>query len=91
QMDIPLILENPETTVKQSVQALLDTGCTGSCIHRDLVRRAGLTPKPYERPIPVHNADGTPNIGGHITHYVEVFVTIGNHREKMQLLVTDLG
>ena len=91
QMDIPLTLENPETTRKHSVQALLDTGCTGSCIHRDLVRRAGLTPKPYERPIPVHNADGTPNVGGHITHYVEVFITVGNHREKMQLLVTDLG
>ena len=50
-----------------------------------------MTPKPYERPIPVHNADGTPNAGGHITHYVEVFITIGNHREKMQLLITDLG
>ncbi|RDX51615.1 hypothetical protein OH76DRAFT_1346677, partial [Lentinus brumalis] len=91
QMDILLILENWVTTVKQSVQALLDTGCTGSCIHRDLVHQAGLTQKPYKRAIPVNNVDGTPNTGENITHYVEVFITIRNHWEKMHLLVTDLG
>ncbi|RPD55370.1 hypothetical protein L226DRAFT_428443, partial [Lentinus tigrinus ALCF2SS1-7] len=91
QLDIPLTIENPETGGQMDLIGLLDTGCTGSCVHRDLVRRAGLTMHPFEKPIPVFNADGTPNVGGSITHYVLLWLRIGDHRERLQFLVTDLG
>ncbi|KAJ3007050.1 hypothetical protein NUW54_g3696 [Trametes sanguinea] len=91
QLDVPMIITNPENGQSMDVKGLLDTGCTGSCIHRDLVRRAGLTAHPFDREVEVYNADGSPNIGGSITHYVLLDVQIGNHREKLQLLVTDLG
>ncbi|KAJ8462150.1 hypothetical protein ONZ51_g11081 [Trametes cubensis] len=86
-----MIVTNPETGISHDVKGLLDTGCTGSCIHRDLVRRAGLTMTPFAQPVAVYNADGTTNIGGSITHYVLVDIQIGDHLERLQLLVTDLG
>ena len=91
QLDVPMIVTNPETGISHDVKGLLDTGCTGSCIHRDLVRRAGLTMTPFAQPVAVYNADGTTNIGGSITHYVLVDIQIGDHLERLQLLVTDLG
>ncbi|KAI0643518.1 hypothetical protein C8Q79DRAFT_884119, partial [Trametes meyenii] len=91
QLDVPLIMTNPETGISVDVKGLLDTGCTGSCIHRDLVRRAGLTMVPFEREVAVYNADGSPNVGGGITHYTLVDIQVGNHLERLQLLVTDLG
>ncbi|EIW59250.1 uncharacterized protein TRAVEDRAFT_106570, partial [Trametes versicolor FP-101664 SS1] len=91
QLDIPLTIENPETGEKTDLVGLVDTGCTGSCVHRDLVRRARLTMHPFEQPIAVYNADGTANAGGSITHYVILWLRIGDHRERVQFLVTDLG
>ncbi|KAI0359694.1 hypothetical protein OH77DRAFT_1385855, partial [Trametes cingulata] len=43
------------------------------------------------QPIAVYNADGSPNVGGSITHYVTLWLRIGNHWERLQFLVTDLG
>ena len=37
QLNIPLILTNPENGQKVDIIGMMDTGCTGSCIHRDLV------------------------------------------------------
>ncbi|KAI0365431.1 hypothetical protein BV20DRAFT_905807, partial [Pilatotrama ljubarskyi] len=91
QLDIPVEIENPETGAKMDLVGLVDTGCTGSCVHRDLVRRANLTMHPFEQPIAVYNADGSPNVGGSITHYVTLWLRIGDHRERLQFLVTDLG
>ena len=46
---------------------------------------------PFNQPIAVFNADGTPNIGGSLTHYVVVRIQIGDHTEHLLLFVTDLG
>ena len=50
-----------------------------------------LTMIPFDQPIAVFNADGTPNIGGSLTHYVVVRIQIGDHAEHLPLFVTDLG
>ncbi len=42
-------------------------------------------------PIPVYNADGTHNQGMDITEFVELSLTIGEHREHIDLAVTNLG
>ncbi|RPD76869.1 hypothetical protein L226DRAFT_424044, partial [Lentinus tigrinus ALCF2SS1-7] len=91
QMNIPVIIYVPGTDRRVDADALLDSGSTGSCMHRDFVRRNGLETRAFEVPIDVYNADGTVNSGGRITHYVEVLVQISDHRERMTFLVTDLG
>ncbi|SJL13410.1 uncharacterized protein ARMOST_16853 [Armillaria ostoyae] len=42
-------------------------------------------------PIPVYNADGSHNKAGEITAYTELRLKIGDHSEKIDLTVTDLG
>ncbi|SJL04347.1 uncharacterized protein ARMOST_07713 [Armillaria ostoyae] len=42
-------------------------------------------------PIAVYNADGTRNQAGNITEFVEFRMTIGNHSERIDFTVTDLG
>ncbi|KAI9059867.1 hypothetical protein FKP32DRAFT_1530949, partial [Trametes sanguinea] len=91
QMDIPLTIHVPEAERSIDTIALLDSGSTGSCMHRDFVRRHALDTRALENPVEVYNADGTINSGGRITHYVSVTVQIGDHRERMSFLVTDLG
>ena len=50
--------------------ALVDSGCTGSCIDSAFVKRYNLPTKRYPNPLKVYNADGTGNDGGLITEYV---------------------
>ena len=49
-----------------------------------------LTMIPFEQPIAIFNADGTPNIGGSLTHYVVVRIQIGDHAEHIPLFITNL-
>ncbi|KAI8968127.1 hypothetical protein BD414DRAFT_382097, partial [Trametes punicea] len=90
-LNIPMIVTNSQTGKSMDIKGLLNTGCTRSCIHHNLVQKAGLTMHPFEREVEVYNADGSPNIGGHITYYIILDVQIGDHLKKLQLLVTDLG
>ena len=64
------------------VHALVDSGCTGSCIDEEFVQRYDLPTKKYVTPMRVLNADGTGNVGGLITDYLETEMIVGNHREK---------
>ena len=73
------------------LQALLDSGCTGSCIDKEFVRKHDIQTKKVPRPIPVYNANGTLNKGGPITEFVEMRMVIQDHVERIQLAVTNLG
>lgn len=73
------------------LEALVDSGCEGSCIHQDAVKRLGLKTKKLPRPIPVYNADGKPNVAGPITECVVAEMKIGRHREKIVFGITNLG
>ena len=46
---------------------------------------------PLLKPIPVFNADGSQNIGGKLTHVVQLRVDIGGHKEIMDFGVLNLG
>ena len=63
--------------------ALIDSGCTGSCIDSRFVSRYQLITKPYINPLKVHNADGSDNEGGLITEYVELEMAIGRYQESI--------
>ena len=91
EMDVKLQITTLDTQKLHSVTALLDTGCTGSSIDSNFVRRHGINTKKLYAPIPVYNADGSHNSGGPITEYVELHVKIQDHSERLMFAVTDLG
>ena len=70
--------------------ALIDSGCTGSCIDSRYVNRYAIPTKRYPNPLKVFNADGSNNDGGLITEYVEAKLVIGRHTESICLAVTNL-
>ncbi|SJL15225.1 uncharacterized protein ARMOST_18711 [Armillaria ostoyae] len=74
-----------------STRGLVDSGCTSSAINRSFVQKHCLDTVKTAIPIIVYNADGSRNKGGDITEYVEVRLTIGDHEERIDLAVTDLG
>ncbi|SJL01489.1 uncharacterized protein ARMOST_04811 [Armillaria ostoyae] len=88
---IPVELETLEQPITIQAKALLDSGCTGSSIHRDVVKKYGIPVQKTASPIPVYNADGSRNKAGEITTYAEIRLKIGGHSERIDLAVTDLG
>ncbi len=64
-----------------TTKALIDSGCTGSTINQVYIEKHNLDTKKALIPIPVYNADGTRNQGGDITEFIELSLTIGEHRE----------
>ncbi|SJL14237.1 uncharacterized protein ARMOST_17693 [Armillaria ostoyae] len=86
---------SPSDTLSEHKTPLLasfsPSGCTGSSIHRDLVKKHGIPVQKTASSIPVYNADGSCNKAGEITAYAELRLKIGNHSERIDLTVTDLG
>ena len=65
---LPVVLHTMELPQRDiPVSALLDSGCTGSCIDEDFVRQHGIVTRKTALPIPVYNADSSPNATGSIT------------------------
>jgi len=71
--------------------ALIDSGSTGSCIHRRFVEENRIPTKKLPHPIPVYNADGTLNKNGDITETVTLEMIIQDHKEEITLAVSNLG
>src|ERR1700742_346739 len=91
EMLVPISLTTLNSGKTRSVQALLDNGCTATCIDRDYAKAEGFQQKELAVHIIAKNADGTENSRGKITHYVELMMGIGPHQEKQRFLVTGLG
>ncbi|SJL16280.1 uncharacterized protein ARMOST_19800 [Armillaria ostoyae] len=88
---IPVELETLGRPINIQAKALLDSGCTGSSIHHDVIKKYGIPVQKTASPIPVYNADGSRNKAGEITTYAELRLKIGGHSERIDLAVTDLG
>ena len=91
QLEALLTLVDPTTAEEIDAHALVDSGCTGSCIDAKYVERYHLPTKRYPNPLKVLNADGSDNDGGLITDYVELDMVIGHHTEHICLAVTSLA
>jgi hypothetical protein len=91
QLDVECTLESLDGALLRLAVALLNTGCTASCIDDTFVTALGLERKPFPKPVGVVNADGSPNQLGKITHYVEVWLYIQGHIEELALAVTHLS
>ncbi|KAG8221592.1 hypothetical protein J3R82DRAFT_1837, partial [Butyriboletus roseoflavus] len=74
-----------------NVKALIDSGCTGSSIHKNFIAEKGLKMHSLPRPLTVYNADGTPNAGGKVEKFVILELQVNDHKEQLALAVTNLG
>ncbi len=90
-LTINVQIETLEKRTKVTTTALVDSGCTSSAINRAFVKKHNIPTHATAVPIPVYNADGTHNQGGSITQYAEIRLVIGDHVERIDLAITELG
>ena len=91
QMDVSGVIITMDTLDRHSMKALIDSGCTGSCINKEFMRKHNLNMTKLPKSILVFNADGSSNVAGRLTHTVQLQVVIGDHKEIMEFSVTNLG
>ncbi len=84
-------IETLENRTKVTTTALVDSGCTSSAINQAFVKEHNIPTHATAAPIPVYNADRTRNQGGSITQYAEIRLIVGDHAERIDLAVTELG
>ena len=90
QLSLAVQLGIPNSDDLFQAQALLDSGCMGSCISREFVDRHHIALRKTAIPIPLYNADGSLNKDGSITHFAPLRVRVGDHQELLDLAVTHL-
>jgi len=88
---LPVEIGTMDTSKLYSVEALLDSGATGSLIDRDFVRSKGINTWTLSHNIPVFNVDGSPNEAGQISEVVDVVLHYKTHSERMLLAISGLG
>ena len=90
QMDVSGVVITMDTLERQSMKALIDSGCTGSCINEEFIKRHKLNMNKLPKSIPVFNMDGSLNVAGKLTHMVQLQMIIGDHKEIMEFGVLNL-
>jgi hypothetical protein len=91
EMIVPIKVETLDSSKTRSIRRLIDTGCTDFCVDEKWVKEENFELQKLDVPRRAHNADGTPNITGDITHYIELRMTIGPHTNKQRFFVSNLG
>ncbi len=90
-LTIDVQIETLENHIKVATTALVDSGCTSSTINRAFVKKHNIPTHATAAPIPVYNADRTRNQGGLITQYTEIRLIVGDHAERIDLVITELS
>lgn len=90
-LSLSISLTTLDTQTTSDHIALLDSGATAMFIHEELVKEKGYVTRQLQQPIPVYNADNTTNVGGYITHEVDLIMKYKDHREKATFEVCNLG
>ena len=75
----------------KDIVAMVDSGATTKFLHRRFVLENRVTTRKLARPIPLYNIDGTENRDGTISEVAVLDMAIGDHREKVVFVVTDIG
>ncbi len=83
-------IETLENLTRISSSALIDSGCTSSAINRAFVKKHNILTHATAMPITIYNADGSKNIAGQITAFMEVRIIIRDHAEHIDLAITEL-
>lgn len=90
-LKLAIVVITIDTNQKMKVDALLDSGATGSFVDDGLVKEQGWNTMELERPRMVANMDGTLNVAGSVRRTIDLMVNIGEHQERMTFAVTNLG
>jgi hypothetical protein len=69
----------------------VDNGCQLTSIHPRIVTQYNLPKIKLASPIPMSNADGSPNRQSTATHVAKITLQLGEHQERMEALVLDIG
>ena len=99
----PRFMKNPPQVIKlkawiksrqgqfRKFEPEVDNGCQITCIHPRVVKRINLREIKLKQPIPMSNADGSANRQKEATHVAEMILKIGNHEERLEALILDIG
>ena len=88
-MKIPSIFQFAYSMADEKV--LIDSGATANFLNQRVAKWLGFKPKKLECPVSVKNVDGTPNKDRQLTHYVHLWVQLGEKKELMLFYLTNLG
>ncbi|EGO01116.1 hypothetical protein SERLA73DRAFT_36978, partial [Serpula lacrymans var. lacrymans S7.3] len=91
QINVMCKLTTLDTLKSKMVKALLDSGCTRSCINLQFVKDKDYETKKIPRPILVYNADSILNKNEAIREFVELLIEIDYHVKRIYFAVTNLG
>jgi hypothetical protein len=84
-------LEITDTNGKNfTVKAMIDSGCTHTCINEKTVIRKDIPQVKLPRPITCTNSDGTISGNKPITDFVKVKMEINGHQENIDAVITHL-
>ena len=83
------ITTNDGTQIK--TKSLIDSGCTGSSIHKDFIIKYGIQIHSLPCLLKVYNADSTYNARGQIKKFAIVYLQIKDHKEQISLAIMDLS
>ena len=89
-LELPTTITTNDRT-RIETKSLIDSGCTRSLIHKDFVNKYGIQTHNLPRLLKVYNADGTHNAGGQIEKFAIVHLQIKDHKEQIDLTITDLS
>ena len=90
-LNLQVELKSLTSLASITTSALLDSRATGMFINRDFVQRHRLETTPLPQPILLRNVDGSANEHGSITEEVHALLCFGQHSERAQFAVTNLG
>ena len=77
--------------IQTTAKAMVDSGATGLFTSNEFVKANNLRRLRLRKPISVHNIDGTHNQAGSIEEFVQLAITVDNHKHWVDMLITDLG
>ena len=90
-LEIPITLTTLDNHRNFDVNALLDCGAASSVIDTDYVKAKDLPTQKLPHPIPIYNADGSPNATASIREVVDLCLHIGHHIEQITFKIVSLG
>ena len=70
-LKLPITITTDDGT-RIETKSLIDSGCTGSSIHKDFITKYGIQTHSFPCLLKVYNADGTHNAGGQIGKFAIV-------------------
>ena len=88
-MNLPIRLQGQNRSA--ATTAMLDSGASTTFINSAFVQKHNVTTRRLPNPIPLHNADGSQNAIGLITHEAHLRMQTGDHEEKIIASVANTG